>query len=103
MGGEEFLVLLPDTELAAARGVAEDLRARVETAALPHERAICGNLITISIGVASTRPRVGQPSAALIAAADQALYRAKRAGRNTVLTYDEGARISEGGRDMPAS
>jgi len=92
MGGEEFLVLLPDSELAAARAIAEDLRARVESAALRHERAVCGNVVTISIGVASTVPHAGQPSSALIAAADHALYRAKNAGRNTVFAHDEDVR-----------
>ncbi len=87
MGGEEFLVLLPDFAIDAARGVADDLRARVESAALRHERAACGNVVTISIGVASTRPRTGQLSSALIAAADHALYRAKNAGRNTVFAH----------------
>ncbi|MEO6066326.1 MAG: two-component regulator propeller domain-containing protein [Lysobacterales bacterium] len=89
MGGEEFLVLLPDTELAAACAVAEDLRARVQSAALRHERAVCGNVVTVSIGVASTRPHAAQSSAALIAAADHALYRAKNAGRNAVVAHEE--------------
>ncbi len=92
MGGEEFLVLLPDTGLVAASAIAEDLRARVESAALRHERGACGNVVTISIGVASTVPRAGQPSAALIAAADLALYQAKNAGRNTVFAHAEDAR-----------
>jgi diguanylate cyclase (GGDEF)-like protein/PAS domain S-box-containing protein len=80
-GGEEFLVLLPDTSLAEARQFAERLRR--EIAANPV--AVDGKPIafTISIGVAVIAPEDGSIDAAL-ARADRALYDAKRAGRDTV-------------------
>jgi len=84
LGGEEFLVLLADTELAAAREIAEDLRSRVEAAALTHAHAAAGKVVTISIGVACMRPRSGEFSSELLAASDHALYRAKNAGRNRI-------------------
>ena len=74
-GGEEFLVLLPDTELSKARDAAERLRAAVEREAG----------ITISLGVAVYQE--GMPDKeTLVKAADAALYRAKEGGRNRVET-----------------
>lgn len=80
-GGEEFVILLPDTDLDSARQVAERIRCELETQrdkALPR--------YTASLGVAVTQGADG-PAAdieALIAAADAALYRAKQGGRNRV-------------------
>ncbi len=78
-GGEEFLLLLEDCDLDAAAAVAEKARAAV--AGAPRALADGGALaLTLSAGVAERRP--GEDAAALIARADAALYRAKRAGRN---------------------
>lgn len=85
IGGEEFLVILPEADLPTAKRIGEELRERVEAAALPHVRAASGNVVTVSIGAASIHPRPGQISAELISAADSALYRAKNAGRNRVV------------------
>ena len=74
-GGEEFLVLLPDTELLMARDAAERLRAAVEREAG----------ITISLGVAVYQERMPDKET-LVKAADAALYRAKEGGRNRVET-----------------
>ncbi len=72
-GGEEFLVLLHQTDMKGARTAAEEIRQAVET-----------NLgITISLGVAAFSPEIGT-SADLISLADDALYRAKQNGRNRV-------------------
>lgn len=78
-GGEEFMVLLPETDSAAAQAVAERMRAALdatpEAAGLPH--------CTVSIGVTTAQP--GDKSVdALIARADAALYEAKAQGRNQV-------------------
>ena len=79
-GGEEFAVLLPGTQSAAAMSVAERLRSSV--AALSPERMGIGQGVTLSAGVASSR---GNDSfVGLIARADAALYEAKQAGRNSV-------------------
>jgi len=83
-GGEEFAVLLPGTDLAGALKLAEQLRAGIETLALPHEAAPAGR-VTASFGVAALVPAPGQTPDALVEAADTALYRAKTAGRNRVL------------------
>lgn len=82
-GGEEFMVVLPDTSLAGARYVAEKLRSSVEMLRIPH-RATASNNLTVSIGVASAVPQPGDSAAELVRAADTALYACKRNGRNRV-------------------
>ncbi len=84
-GGEEFVVLLPDTDLAAALAIAERLRR--ETEAAPFAAAGSGLKITVSIGVAESGPHAATPID-LIKAADEALYEAKRGGRNQVIAFN---------------
>ncbi|WP_018937071.1 PAS domain S-box protein [Thioalkalivibrio sp. ALJ24] len=80
-GGEEFMVLLPSTELRRARKVAETLRARVSDTTFPGS-----GRLTISIGVAQHRQ--GEPLKDTFKRADDALYDAKRHGRNRVAVHD---------------
>lgn len=90
VGGDEFLVVLDDTDADAA-----ELRGqlwRVATAALP--RAPGQPLVTLSIGVAQLAP--GMEAAALLSAADSALYAAKMAGRNRVRVGPVTARPTTG-------
>jgi len=81
LGGEEFAILLPMTDCAGAREVAERLRAGIEAFVLEWE----GHPLrfTVSIGVAEGRPH-DENFTALIGSADRALYRAKHEGRNRV-------------------
>ena len=79
-GGEEFLVVLPDTRLDAGFDVAERIRARVKDSALPFP-------LTASIGIAAGHPDEDAPEA-VFERADQALYRAKTGGRNRVIADD---------------
>jgi diguanylate cyclase (GGDEF)-like protein len=82
-GGEEFLVVLPEMQLVDAMRIAERIRRSVETATIPNEGPGSFGMVTASFGVASAS--VGELTAAeLIAAADTALYAAKRKGRNQV-------------------
>jgi diguanylate cyclase (GGDEF)-like protein len=78
-GGEEFLILLPDTTLYKAQEIAERLRSYIE--ATPTQSNI---QITISLGIAVIRQH-GNSLESLITAADHALYEAKRTGRNRVV------------------
>ncbi|HYV68079.1 MAG TPA: diguanylate cyclase, partial [Myxococcales bacterium] len=80
-GGEELAVVLPETDAAGARAIAERLRAAVESTAHATDQ---GPLrVTISVGVA-TWPGGGQTGDELLTTADRALYRAKQTGRNRV-------------------
>lgn len=83
LGGEEFIVLLPQTGLEAALQCAEKLRLAVQNQALDTEAH--GLLsITVSGGLVEVSPDVGTDMTAAYAAIDRALYRAKSAGRNRV-------------------
>jgi diguanylate cyclase (GGDEF)-like protein len=81
-GGEEFVVVLPGTDVQGAARLAERLRAAVAAMAIPHAQSRTAPHVTISLGVATVVPaREGAPEG-LVTAADQALYEAKREGRN---------------------
>ena len=81
-GGEEFIVLLPDTDLAGARAIAESIRAALAGEDVSHAESPLGRL-TLSVGLAVANPVLTDP-AFVIRAADDALYAAKRAGRDRV-------------------
>jgi diguanylate cyclase (GGDEF)-like protein len=83
-GGEEFVVVLPDTTLDGACHIAENMRVAVESLAIPHAESATAAHITLSLGVAAVAPDRETPPGSLIAAADKALYRAKKQGRNRV-------------------
>jgi diguanylate cyclase (GGDEF)-like protein len=80
MGGEEFVVLLPDTREDQAATLAEHLRAAVEEATL-----LEGRRVSVSIGVSELRPG-DTPLDPWLKRADDAMYRAKKTGRNSVIT-----------------
>jgi two-component system chemotaxis family response regulator WspR len=88
-GGEEFAVVLPGTPLKGVRTLAEKIRGEVEALQVPHAHSSTGPCVTISIGGASVMPTHESPMTSLIEAADLALYKAKRDGKNlVVLTGD---------------
>jgi len=87
-GGEEFAVILPATDASGAMRVGEKIRVAVETLAIPHQCSLLGGVVTVSIGVASRVPARHSKATVLLEAADQALYRAKLAGRNQVAISD---------------
>ncbi|MDD5427714.1 MAG: GGDEF domain-containing protein [Candidatus Omnitrophica bacterium] len=82
-GGEEFAVVLSDTPSAGAKIVAEKIREEVRGLGI-HNPSAPGALITLSLGVATVYPSRQNSVEALIKAADDALYRAKKNGRNRV-------------------
>jgi diguanylate cyclase (GGDEF)-like protein len=85
-GGEEFCLLLPNTDPQRAIEIGEMVRAAVQELAMPHSTS-SHRQVTVSVGVAATRPNAGLRSGDLIEAADAALYAAKHRGRNTVVEH----------------
>ncbi len=81
-GGEEFAAVLQG-DAGQASLIAERLRVEVEQLGIEHKGANTG-VVTIRLGIATARPRHDVNPGALIARADEALYAAKRAGRNKV-------------------
>jgi two-component system, cell cycle response regulator len=84
LGGEEFVVVMPDTDMAVATMVAERLRRRIAADAFPIARGERKVEVTISIGLAALSG-ADDSAANVLKRADQALYRAKRDGRNRVV------------------
>jgi diguanylate cyclase (GGDEF)-like protein/putative nucleotidyltransferase with HDIG domain len=93
-GGEEFLVLLPETTQEEACQVAERIRKTVAESPLATSAVKEGIPTTISLGVA-TFPMDGTTASEVVEQADQAMYWAKRLGRNQVRTSQEAARLCE--------
>lgn len=87
-GGEEFAVLLPGTELDNAYALADTLREKLQRLGIPHDASDIADVLTASFGVAAVVPVPGGEPAQLVRAADDALYRAKHAGRNRVVAAD---------------
>jgi len=83
IGGDEFAILMRDCDAREAAAVAATIRERIETAAHELCSRTCGPRVTASIGIACSADLCASP-AALLDAADQACYRAKRGGRNRI-------------------
>lgn len=92
-GGEEFVALLPSTDQAGAAEVAEQLRSAVESLRITHDYSDAGSVVTLSVGVATMNPNDGQEQrktpGPLLTRADDALYRAKKSGKNRVCSASE--------------
>ncbi len=97
-GGEEFCLLLPNTGVDRAVEIGEQVRAAVLRLCLPHITS-SHMIVTVSIGVAATRPNEILRPDDLIEAADAALYAAKHGGRNTVVEHGI-VRIDDGAAEM---
>ena len=87
-GGEEFAVVLPGTDGPGALVVAEQIRQAIAALEVPGEQATALR-VTVSIGVSALIPAQADSPQSLIQAADQALYAAKKAGRNRTLMTQE--------------
>jgi diguanylate cyclase (GGDEF)-like protein len=97
-GGEEFALLFPGADVDAALAAGERLRNAVEEMCIMHAASPIGQ-VTISVGVASLVPGLGQDAEQLIEAADVALYAAKRRGRNTAVAHGT-ALLSDSSRSL---
>lgn len=87
-GGEEFLVVLPDTDKNGAMTIAELIMVNLRALAIPHSRSEVAPCVTASMGVTSTKVKAGVNPMEYIECADAALYSSKRNGRNCI-TYAE--------------
>ena len=98
-GGEEFCLLLPNTNPQRALDIGETVRAAVQTLGLPHVTSShC--TVTVSVGVAATLPNGTQTPGELIEAADAALYAAKHRGRNAVVEHGFAKLVDDTGMAM---
>lgn len=86
-GGEEFGIILPNTDSVGAIQVAEAIREAVKALTIPHSGSQFSQFITISLGVASVIPRPDSAMNLLICSADRALYEAKFGGRDRVVFH----------------
>ena len=86
-GGEEFSAVLPDTDLAGAVKVAEEMRFAIADLRLEHAKSKVSDIVSVSLGVSAMIPLLGTDPEVLIAAADQALYKAKEDGRDMVKSW----------------
>lgn len=89
-GGEEFIVLLTNTELEGAEMLAEAIRKNVEGLNIIHPNSKCSKYVTVSVGVSGIRAEQQVSRDMLLMKVDEALYMAKAEGRNCVrkVTYD---------------
>jgi len=95
-GGEEFCLLLPNTNALKALEIGEIVRTAVQDLRLPHATSN-HEIVTVSVGVAATLPNETQRPGDLIEAADAALYAAKHRGRNTVVEHGFVRMVDEAG------
>lgn len=98
-GGEEFAIILPNTENDGAMKIANALREALCEEKLPHMGNPLG-IVTVSIGCATLTPQFAHSAASLIEYADQALYRAKRRGRNCVCSGEPLENTTEEGKTV---
>ena len=98
-GGEEFLVILCEQDVAQARRAMDRVRSMVASAAIPHDGSPTG-IVTISVGLAEVQS-AGASNEDWIRPADSALYRAKRKGRNRVESADHAAWLEDAAQDRP--
>lgn len=83
-GGDEFIVLLPETDTSGAQAVAEALRTDVENLRMPNAGSTVSPYVTITLGVTTVVPRVNSTPDQGLKLVDNALYQAKEAGRNRI-------------------
>ena len=87
-GGEEFAVILPHTDIQGATKTATAIKQNLAQLKLPHQKSEIDQFVTVSIGFASVIPTGDFDPKTLLENADQALYEAKKRGRNRCYAFD---------------
>lgn len=87
-GGEEFVLILPETSAEAAKLVAEKCRRALIEEMIPHRLSRTGAYLSLSLGVGTRTPSLDDNAVMLIESVDRLLYRAKQEGRNRVVSED---------------
>jgi diguanylate cyclase (GGDEF)-like protein len=97
-GGDEFVLLLPDTDASGAMKVARRMHQAIRRLAAENNASPFDGLLTVTIGVGIGEAQIGSDAVALIDVADQALYQAKQMGRNTtcISAYSKPASVPAG-------
>ena len=88
-GGEEFVVLLPNTDLDGALNIAEKIRSNIEKMEISHEKSLPAKVVTLSLGVTTSKKNNLFSHEELVKQADMALYRSKELGRNQAQSFNE--------------
>jgi diguanylate cyclase (GGDEF)-like protein/PAS domain S-box-containing protein len=88
-GGEEFVMILPDTDASSAMCVAERCRSLILDQGIAHAGSGVGSTLTISLGVATQVPHEGGSARELIERVDRRLYEAKQQGRNRIVSESQ--------------
>jgi len=83
-GGEEFVVILPETESGGAKALAERIRKSIEELVIPLSEYVSAKNVTVSLGVVTVSPNGLESPEEVVALADEALYCAKKGGRNRI-------------------
>jgi diguanylate cyclase (GGDEF)-like protein len=87
-GGEEFVIILPETNLGDTEKIAQRILRNVRTAAIPHNGSSVNSFVTLSVGAASGEVAATGVVASILKAADVKLYEAKESGRDQVKSID---------------
>lgn len=86
-GGEEFAIILPDTGSEEATRIAKELQKKIEKLGIEHVQSTVSGYVTLSMGISTAKPDRNIASSDLINTADEALYKAKKNGRNRIEIY----------------
>lgn len=88
-GGEEFVIVLPNTKYSGAIYIAGQIRSRLRQCKIPHEKSLVSKYVTLSFGVASCIPQVNEDYNLFLEKADNALFASKKQGRDRIILAED--------------
>jgi diguanylate cyclase (GGDEF)-like protein len=87
-GGEEFVLVLPETNAESARKIGERCHDLIAQAEIPHAKSFIGSSLTVSLGIGTVVPNKKSDPTSFIKEVDRRLYEAKQKGRNCIVAGD---------------